>query len=59
MSHAIDQPFLIEGFFFEQLHEIGFHFVLVCHIGDMGAKVFHHFHHFDVCATVLWAFQAR
>src|SRR5699024_6954172 len=58
VAHTVDQALAVKGLLIHNLGKVGFQFVVVGNILDMGADVVAHLHDFNVGAAVLGAFQA-
>ena len=58
MAHAVHKALMVKGLFIYNFADVGAHFVLIGHVGNMGADIVHHLHDLDVRTAVLGALQA-
>lgn len=45
---------MVKGLFIYNFADVGAHFVLIGHIGNMGADIVHHLHDLDVRSRRAW-----
>lgn len=57
MAHAVHKALMVKGLFIYNFADVGAHFVLIGHIGNMGADIVHHLHDLDVRAPCLGPFR--
>lgn len=57
MAHAVHKALMVKGLFIYNFADVGAHFVLIAHIGNMGADIVHHLHDLDVRAPCFGPFR--